>query len=41
MFEEQLLVSPLGGPGPVAPEPSDRVEAAYRALVLGVSDYAR
>lgn len=41
MFEEAMEIVDLEGPATVAPEPATRAEAAYRALVLGVRDYAR
>jgi NAD+ synthetase len=41
MFEEACAVVELGHVGTIEPEPSGRAEAAYRALVLGVRDYAR
>lgn len=42
MFEEALtLVDLEAGTGETAPEASSHAEAAYRALVLGVRDYAR
>jgi NAD+ synthase (glutamine-hydrolysing) len=41
MFEESVTVVELGERGPVAEEAASRPEAAYRALVMGVRDYAR
>jgi NAD+ synthetase len=40
-FDEDLLVTDLSGPGRIEPEPMDRADALYRALVLGVRDYAK
>jgi NAD+ synthase/NAD+ synthase (glutamine-hydrolysing) len=40
MFEEALEIVELDVPGAVAPQAESRAEAAYRALVLGVRDYA-
>lgn len=41
MFEEDLLLSPLGGAGRRTPPPDCDEQAAYAALVCGVQDYAR
>ena len=40
MFEESCFVTELEHPGVQSPEPATRTEAAYRALVMGVRDYA-
>jgi NAD+ synthase (glutamine-hydrolysing) len=41
-FAEDVLVVDLDGEsGRMEPEPSSRIEAAHRALVLGLGDYAR
>jgi NAD+ synthetase len=40
-FSEELLVVDLDQGGSIAPEPAATEEAAYRALVLGLRDYAR
>jgi NAD+ synthase (glutamine-hydrolysing) len=39
MFEPELLVAELGQRAPITPDP-DEAEAAYRALVVGIKDYA-
>jgi NAD+ synthase (glutamine-hydrolysing) len=42
MFEEALTIVDLDGEATdIAPEAASRAEAAYRALVLGVRDYAK
>ncbi len=41
MFEEDLLLTSLIGPARVEPDVECEPEAAYRALVVGVRDYAR
>lgn len=41
MFEEAMEIVDLAGASTVAPEAATRAEAAFRALVLGVRDYAR
>jgi NAD+ synthetase len=41
MFEEACFVTELEAPGEQSPEAASRAEAAYRALVMGVRDYAR
>jgi len=41
MFEEACFVTELDAPGVKCPEAANRAEAAYRALVMGVRDYAR
>lgn len=40
MFDEDLVVFELGQTGRIEPEAASEPEAAYRALVLGVRDYA-
>ncbi|HVW25245.1 MAG TPA: NAD+ synthase [Polyangiaceae bacterium] len=41
MFEEACFVTELEAPGELSAEAASRAEAAYRALVMGVRDYAR
>ncbi len=40
-FEEDLLVTELGASAGIAQDPETDEEAAYRALVMGVRDYAK
>lgn len=41
MFSEDVLLASVGSPSRIEPDADVACEAAYRALVLGVKDYAR